>query len=538
MLQLNRQEIKDIKSWETVGIKMPHFDFERTRQHTMENPQWVHFGAGNIFRGFPAALQQQLLDTGRADTGIIAVEAFDTEIIDRIYKPYDNLSLLVIMNSDGTLESKVIASISESLIAEPSQTADWQRLEKIFSQPSLQMVSFTITEKGYNLKQINGEYFPDVCHDMQNGPAHPRHIMAKITALTLIRYQNGQLPLALVSLDNCSHNGEKLFSAVTVIAEQWCKNGFVNQDFLAYLRDNHKVSFPCSMIDKITPRPSERVGNSLKELGFTSTEIICTSKKTYIAPFVNAEGPQYLVIEDKFPNGRMPLEAAGVFFTDKVTVEKMERMKVCTCLNPLHTALAVFGCLLGYSSIGDEMKDTELKKLVEKIGYSEGLPVVTDPGIIKPNDFLREVIEKRLPNPNIPDTPQRIATDTSQKMGIRFGGTIKAYQERKDLNPATLLFIPLAIAGWCRYLLGLDDQGQVMALSPDPMLEQLQTALAQVQLGNPQSIQNHLHPILSNESLFGLDLYQIGLGVKIEGLFQELIAGKGAIRKTLQKYLN
>ena len=98
-------------------------------------------------------------------------------------------------------------------------------------------------------------------------------------------------------------------------------------------------------------------------------------------------------------------------FTERETVERVERMKVCTCLNPLHTTLAVYGCLLGYTKISDEMKDEDLVKLVETIGYREGLPVVTDPGILSPKKFIDEVIQVRVPNPFMPDTPQRIACD-------------------------------------------------------------------------------------------------------------------------------
>lgn len=94
-------------------------------------------------------------------------------------------------------------------------------------------------------------------------------------------------------------------------------------------------------------------------------------------------------------------------------------MKVCTCLNPLHTAMAVYGCLLGYTLIADEMKDDQIKGLIERIGYQEGLPVVTDPGVLEPEAFIKEVLEQRLTNGNLPDTPQRIASDTSQKVGIR-----------------------------------------------------------------------------------------------------------------------
>lgn len=133
------------------------------------------------------------------------------------------------------------------------------------------------------------------------------------------------------------------------------------------------------------------------------------------------------MIEDAFPNGRPELEKGGLIFTSRETVDKVEKMKVCTCLNPLHTALAAFGCLLGYKLISAEMKDRTLKKLVEEIGYTEGLPVVVNPGALDLGKFLDTVLKVRIPNPFMPDTPQRIATDTSQKLAIRYGETIKAY---------------------------------------------------------------------------------------------------------------
>jgi fructuronate reductase len=537
MLSLNRQNIKNRQAWQKAGIELPQFDLEKMAAVTEKSPRWVHFGAGNIFRGFPAALQQKLLDSGRSDTGIIAAEAFDFEIIDRIYRPYDNLSLLVVMEPDGSLAKSVVGSISEGLVGDVSREADWLRLQEIFKAPSLQMVSFTITEKGYGLQKISGEYLDVILEDMRQGPDRPRHIMAKVAALAYTRYKNGELPVAFVSMDNCAHNGEKLYDAVESIVKKWVENQKVESGFLSYINDPQKVTFPWSMIDKITPRPSETVKTALSSAGFEDAAIVCTAKHTYIAPFVNAERAQYLVIEDKFPNGRMPLEQAGVFFTDRETVNRVEKMKVCTCLNPLHTALAVFGCLLGYDLIADEMKDPQLKKLVEKIGYQEGLPVVEHPGIINPADFIREVIKERLPNPYIPDSPQRIAADTSQKVGIRFGETIKAYQQAGALDPADLVFIPLVIAGWCRYLLGLDDQGREMTLSPDPMLETLRSQLSGVKPGDGAAVGDSLQPILSNANLFGVNLYEVGLGSKIEGYFGEMIAGNNAVRETLRKYL-
>lgn len=537
MLTLSKALLKDSGEWERAGIGLPCFDLEQMIRTTAERPVWLHFGAGNILKGFISVLQQTLLDQNKTDSGIIAAETFDPEIIDRIYAPYDNLNLLVLMKPDGSLEKKVIASIAESLVGDVSREKDWERLKDIFANPSLQMVSFTITEKGYSLKSMTGEYLAEVAADMQNGPNKPVHIMSKIASLAYIRYLNGELPVAFVSMDNCSRNGEQLQNAVVAISEKWAEKGFIDQKFIEYLNNPDKVSFPWSMIDKITPRPSEKVRDTLIKSGFGSAEVICTNKRTYIAPFVNTEVSQYLVVEDHFPNGRMPLEIAGVIFTDRETVNRVEKMKVCTCLNPLHTALAIFGCLLNYRLIADEMKDELLRKLSEKIGYEEGMPVVVHPGIIDPEAFIREVIEVRFPNPHIPDTPQRIATDTSQKMPVRFGETIKSYAADAQKDVTKLKYIPLVIAGWCRYLIGLDDNGDVMELSADPMMDELKGYLKGVDFGNPASATGCLVPILSNERLFGRNLYEIGLGQKTEQYFAAMITGKQAVRNVLREAL-
>lgn len=291
------------------------------------------------------------------------------------------------------------------------------------------------------------------------------------------------------------------------------------------------------MIDKITPRPHKIVEESLEKDGIEGMTPIVTSKNTFIAAFVNAERPQYLVVEDKFPNGRPALEKAGVYMTDRETVNKTERMKVTTCLNPLHTAMSVYGCMLGYDLICAEMKDEDIVALIKRLGYVEGLPVVVDPKILDPKAFIDEVIEQRLPNPFMPDMPQRIATDTSQKVGIRFGETIKSYvAEGRDLN--TLVSIPLAIAGWLRYLLAIDDNGNAFEVSADPLKDELQAKLSGIEFGKPETVTDQLDGILSNASIFGSDLTKTVLADKIKAYFKAEIAGAGAVRKTLHEAVN
>ena len=513
-------------AWTSAGVALPRFNIAAMRAATEATPEWVHFGAGNIFRGFIGSLNQRLLNAGSAKTGIIACDTFDYEVIEKIYDAFDSLTLNVLMNPDGTTSREVLAGVAKGLKVNFADEGSKAQLKAVFRAPSLRMLSFTVTEKGYQLRKTDGELMDVVKADMAEGPEKARHAMSIVAALLLERYRAGELPMAVVSMDNCSHNGEKLMKSVLEVAEAWVRGGFAAEGFLAYLKDESKISFPWSMIDKITPRPHQKVLDSLKADGIEGMDPIVTSKKTFIAPFVNAEKPQYLVIEDKFPNGRPALEQAGVYFTDRETVNKTEKMKVTTCLNPLHTAMSMYGCLLGYTLICEEMKDPDIVKLVKRLGYVEGLPVVVDPGILSPKAFIDEVVNERLPNVFMPDDPRRIATDTSQKVGIRFGETVKSYlKENRDLG--SLVALPLAIAGWLRYLNGTFDDGTPMEVSPDPLKDEL---MAKVKAGA-------IREILANATIFGLDLTATPLADRIEGYYRRLLEGPGSARRLLQSEL-
>jgi fructuronate reductase len=514
----------NVAEWEEKGYQLPKFDIAAVRQRTHDEPTWVHFGGGNIFRAFPAAIINDALNTGQYDRGVIVAETFDYEVIDKAYKPYDNLSLLVSLQSSGTIEKKVIASVTESLKAD-YQFDDWARLVEIFRKPSLQMITFTITEKGYSVNDA----------DLARGLT-PVLAMGKVTALLLERFKAGMLPLTVQSMDNCSHNGDKVKAGVMAYAERWMADGLAPAEFLAYLKDEKKITFPWSMIDKITPRPHVKVKEMLAADGFEDNNYIETERHTFTAPFVNAEEVQYLVIEDNYTNGRPPLELGGALYTTRDTVDKVETMKVTTCLNPLHTAMSIYGCMLDYTLISAEMADEDLRAFIQKIGYIEAMPVVTDPGVLNPYEFIGAVINRRLPNPFMPDAPQRIASDTSQKLPIRFGETIKKYLAR-GLDKSNLVLIPLTLAGYARYLKGIKDNGEPFEPSPDPMLEELQAIVAPLEIGKADQDYSCLRQLYSRKDIFGVDLYEAGLGEQIEGMVKELYAGNGAVRKTLHKYV-
>ena len=537
-MKLNASSVYSDPAWKEKGYFIPSYDREKMIKETKEAPQWVHFGAGNIFRAFQANLSQRMLEEGLNTKGITVVEGYDYDIINQMYRPHDDLSLLVTLKADGSVEKSVIASIAESCILDSANAAEYSRLKEIFAADSLQMATFTITEKGYSLVNGAGEILPQVKEDLEKGPEAPGSYIGKVASLLYARYKAGEKKIAMVSTDNCSHNGDKLYAAMHEFAKVWSENKKAEAGFLSYIEDETKVSFPWSMIDKITPRPDASVEEILKKDGIEELEPVVTPMKTWVAPFVNAEESEYLVIEDKFPNGRPALEKVGVIFTEKETVDKVERMKVCTCLNPLHTALAVYGCILGYTKISDEMKDEDLVKLVKTIGYVEGLPVVTDPGVIKPQEFIDTVVNVRIPNVFMPDTPQRIACDTSQKLPIRFGETVKAYAASDTLKVSDLKCIPFVYAGWLRYLMGVDDEGKAFEPSPDPMLGKCQEFVKDIKLGEEitaDALKEKVLPLLKDETIFGVDLEKTGLSDLVISYFAKLIKKPGAIRETLHE---
>ena len=502
-MKLNSSGIKNVEEFEKKGYILPKFNREEMIENTKKEPVWVHFGPGNIFNAYHAEIAQEALNNGDMKSGIVTGEFYNEKIAGLI-KDTDGLCIHAEIKSDGKIEKRVVASIAATYFVNTDEGLE--SLKEVFKKPSLQMVTFTVTEKGYVFKE-DEEYNPDA-------------YMARVTACLNERYKACDKPVCMLSTDNCAHNGDRLKGTIKHYAQLMVNKDLADEGFIKYL--DEKVSFPLSMIDKITPAPDKSIEAVLLADGFEGT-----------IRFANAEETGYLVVEDDFPNGRPPLEKYGVIFADRETVDKVEKMKVGTCLNPLHTSLAVYGCLLGYNRIFEELKDKDLVKLIKGVGYLEGIPVVENPGVLDPKEFIDTCIEKRFPNPYIPDMPQRIATDTSQKIPMRFGGTIKKYYDKFG-SAKELKYIPFVIAGWLRYLLAIDDEGKPFEPSSDPLLDELRAKLNGVKLGDKVD-DKVVHDILSDTRIFVVSLYDAGIADKVLEYFNLLLEGPGAVRKNLQK---
>ena len=526
-MKLTYEGIKDTGSWKAANIELPSYDPKQIAEKSKEHPAWVHFGIGNIFRHFVGGICDELLEKGLTDCGINCIETFDYEVVDKIYEPFDNLALSVTLFADGRQDRRVTGALSEAVRADGSDESV-SRIKEIARESGLQMMSFTITEKGYLL-------FGD---EAEKGPWNSAGAMSLVTSMLYERFLSGGNPIALVSMDNVSKNGEKLRASVTEVARLWLKEGMVEEGFLTYVTDGEKVSFPQTMIDKITPRPSETIANELEEAGVEQMQPVITSRRTYIAPFVNAEHAQYLVIEDDFPNGRPPLEEGrGVYMTDAHTVDLSEKMKVTACLNPVHSATGPLGVVLGYDMFADMLLEDELvMKMARMVAYDEGMPMLEDPGIISPKAFADELFAERFVNRYLGDTNLRLCTDTSMGVGVRFGHTIKAYADKYG-SAEQLTAVPLGIAAWLRYLMAVDDNGNSYTLAPDPMAEKINSLLSDIKIGGEGSYKGQLKSVLSDTEMFAADLYGAGIADKIEKIFCEMISDVGAVRKCLEKYI-
>ena len=533
-MKLSLSSIQNRDVWTAAGIVLPAYDVESSAAKAKAAPRWVHFGIGNIFRVFIGGIADNLLEAGVLDRGITCIEPFDFDVVDKIYRPFDNLALSVILHSDGKRDIRVLGFGAEAVKARSEVPKDWNRMKEIFRSPDLQIVSFTVTEKGYALKDPDGAFLPHVKADLEGGPDRAVSVIPIVTAMLNERFLAGGQPVALVSMDNCSHNGELLRHTVLTVAEEWKKRNYITEDFYGYVRDEGRVAFPWTMIDKITPRPSSEIATDLEALGMEDMQPLITGKRTYIAPFANAEGPQYLVIEDSFPNGRPGLERGrGVYLADRKTVNLAERMKVTACLNPVHSALGPIGVVYGIDLFADLLDDAALLELGKTVAYREGMPVIEDPGIISPEAFADELFNDRFPNRYLGDTNLRLCTDITQGFSVRFGETIKSYVVR-DGSAAALSAIPFGIAGCMRYALGIDDHGNAYELAPDPLIPGIHERLSDVEIGKPESYHGQLRLVLSNENIFGIDLFEAGIGERIEEIFVEMIAGPGACRKTVE----
>jgi mannitol 2-dehydrogenase len=427
----------------------------------------VHFGVGGFHRAHQAMYLDRLMNAGEAlDWAIcgVGVMEADRRMRDAL-RAQGCLYTLVEKHADGVHRPRVIGSIIDYMYAPDDPAAVIERLV----DETTRIVSLTVTEGGYSIDDVSGEFnprTPDVARDLEAG-ALPQTVFGLITEALARRRKQGRDPFTVVSCDNLQGNGRLARTAFASFAR---------------LRDPElgewvaqEVHFPNSMVDRITPVTTDADREELRSrFGIADRwPVVCE-------PFVQ------WVLEESFSCGRPPYEHAGVQVVDDV--EPYELMKL-RLLNASHQGLCYFGRLCGYELVHEAAQDPLFSRFLRGYMDDEATPTLDPvPGVDL--DEYKHTLLERFANSEIRDTIARLCAESSDRIPKWLVPVVRI-QLARDAPIARSAAI---IASWARYAEGVDEQGAPIAVVDRQ--RELVMALAARQREEPLAF-------IANRQLFG-----------------------------------
>ncbi|WP_061016194.1 fructuronate reductase [Vibrio splendidus] len=403
----------------------------------------VHLGFGAFHRAHQALFTNEMLSKTNTDWGICEINLFGGEDLIESLRAQDHLYTVAEKGAEST-DVKVIGSVTESL--HPSLDGIKTVLEKM-AEPQVAIVSMTITEKGYCADPATGKLDknnPLVIADLAN-PTQPKSALGYIVQALKIRRERGLTPFTVMSCDNVQENGHVAKAAIIEFAQ------LLDPELRDWIETN--VTFPCTMVDRIVPAATEETLTEIAEL--LGCEDPCG---------IACEPFRQWVIEDNFVAGRPDWNVAGAEFVEDVV--PYEEMKL-RMLNGSHSFLAYLGYLGGYDHISDTMTDTGYRKAAFDMMMKSQAPSLTMPEGTDLEGYASLLIN-RFTNPSLKHKTWQIAMDGSQKIPQRMGGSLRFHLEQgSDFS-----WLATAIAGWMRYVSGVDEQGNEIDVR-DPMADTL-----------------------------------------------------------------
>lgn len=392
----------------------------------------AHIGVGGFHRSHQAMYLDRLLQQGLTDWAIVGIglRPEDARMRD-VMAAQDHLYTLVLKHPDGTWEADVIGSIVDYLYAPDDPAAVVERL----ADPAIRIVSLTITEGGYGIDQVTGEFqadAPAVVRDLAQ-PDEPGTVFGVVVEALRRRRERGVPPFTVQSCDNVQGNGEvarRVFSAYASLRDA---------ELGSWVHDS--VAFPNSMVDRITPQTTDAdVADVAERYGIRDAWPVVAE------PFTQ------WVIEDHFPLGRPAWERVGAQLVEDVTPYESMKLRL---LNAAHQALAYFGHLMGYRWAHDAAGDPLVTELLRRYWADEALPTVGQVPGIDLADYTDTLLE-RFRNPAIKDTLARLATDASDRIP-KF--VLPVVRDRIAAGGSVRMSAAI-VASWARYAEGVDEQGQ------------------------------------------------------------------------------
>ncbi len=431
------------------SVRVPSYDRSKL------TPGIVHIGVGNFHRAHQAMYLHKLFEAGKGrDWALVGAGVMEGDRKAReIMAAQDYLTTLVEQKADSA-----VAYITGPMI-DYVEPANATAILSALSDPAIRIVSLTVTEGGYYLDskgKFNPKH-PAIAADAAN-PDAPKTLFGLIVAGLRARRDAGTAPFTVMCCDNIPHNGNVTKGAVCGMAQ------LSDPELAEWISQN--VSFPNSMVDRITPATSERERNLVRsEYGVEDNwPVFCEDFAQW-------------VMEDKFVNGRPPLEEVGVQFVPDVAPYETMKLRI---LNGGHATIAYASGLLGVNFANESMEHPVIRPYLDKVENEEIIPSV--PPV--PDTDLAEyyaLIARRFSNPKVADNTRRLCFDGSNKQAkFILDSARDGLKAGRDVSG-----LALQNALWCRYCFGTRDDGSAIEAN-DPAWADL-TAAAKVAKDDPQS---------------------------------------------------
>ncbi|ASE82139.1 TPA: fructuronate reductase [Citrobacter koseri] len=433
-------------------------------------PRIVHLGFGAFHRAHQAVYADILAAEHGSDWGYTEVNLIGGEQQIADLKNQDRLYTVAEMSADAWT-ARVVGVVKNALHA---QVDGLETVLAAMCEPQIAIVSLTITEKGYCHSPATGQLMldhPAIVADLQN-PQQPKSAPGVIVAALARRRAAGLPAFTVMSCDNMPENGHVMRNVICAYAQA------VDAGLAAWIAQN--VTFPSTMVDRIVPAMTAETLDKIEQL---------TGVRDPAG--VACEPFRQWVIEDNFVAGRPEWEKAGAELVADVL--PFEEMKL-RMLNGSHSFLAYLGYLSGYQHINECMEDEHFRRAARALMLEEQAPTLNVTGV----DLTRyaDMLIARYSNTGLRHRTWQIAMDGSQKLPQRMLDSVRwhlVHHHRFDL-------LALGVAGWMRYVGGVDEQGNRIDVS-DPLLPVLQNAVMQSAEGEAR-----VKALLGVEAIFGNEL--------------------------------
>jgi len=443
-------------------VQLPNYDRDQLKSRI------VHIGFGAFHRAHQALMTDRVLNKQGGDWGICEVSLFGRDNLIKALRQQDNLFTVLEKGAEGD-QAIVIGAVCETLHGRIEGIS--AVVEKL-AEPQVAIVSLTITEKGYCIEPGSGKLDldnPQIQQDL-TGEHTPSTAPGILVEALRLRHQRGLPGFSVRSCDNIPENGHVVKNAVLGLAQ-------ARSAELAAWIESH-VTFPSTMVDRIVPAATENALDEITEaLGGVADPcgIACE-------PFIQ------WVVEDNFVAGRPAWEEVGAQLVSDVL--PFEQMKL-RMLNGSHSFLAYLGYLAGYQYINECMEDPNYKRAAHNLMLKEQAPTLSVKGI-NLQDYADSLIA-RYSNPSLKHRTWQIAMDGTMKLPQRMLDSVRWHLQ----NGGDFSLLALGVAGWMRYVGGVDDAGAAIEIK-DPMAEKLAQIVSSSEDGEAR-----VNALLALHSVFG-----------------------------------